>query len=231
MLQSATVKWQGIKDTELLAQLATDAALSANWQEAAKINQKILRTKNDNVEALNKLARALTFLGEPQKAQKIYKKVLALDAYNIIARKNLEKITESNGTNGHQNNATLTPTLNLPSLFVFEPGKTKIINLLNVAQPSTLVVLVPGEEVVINAKNHAVTITKSDGTYLGALPDDLAHRLISFIAGGNKYQAYVKNASAKTLVIFIREVYRSEKFTNQPSFQANFRYLREEFSV
>ena len=52
----------------------------------------------------------------------------------------------------------------------------------------------------------------------GALPDDLAHKLISYIDGGNKYETYVMCTTTKMLSIFIKEVYKSEKFVNQPSF-------------
>ncbi len=221
--------YQEHKDTEVLAQAATQAALSANWQEAAKINQKILHTTADNIEALNRLARAYCCLGQFTKAQKTYRKVLDLDPYNIIARKNLDRISKTNGatiTKGSGLSASPSassqiPTVNVAKLFLFEPGKTKIISLLNVAPPTTLGLLNTGELVLINPKSHAVTITTQNGIYLGALPDDLAHKLIAFVGGGNIYEAYVKSATTKNLTILIRETYRSEKFTNQPSFQTN----------
>jgi hypothetical protein len=106
----------------------------------------------------------------------------------------------------------------MSDIFLFEPGKTKIINLLNLAPPSVLAGLNCADQVSILPKNHAVSITAQDGTYLGALPDDLAHRLITFIKEGNKYEAYVKYATIKTLTVFIRETERSQKFSNQPSF-------------
>ena len=225
MPQTATSK-QNRDDPNSLAQAATDAALSSNWQEAAKINRKILSTQTDDVEALNRLARAYSCLGEIGKAQKTYKKVLGIDPYNIIAHKNLERFSKSATiTKG----SGLTPaaplqtngSTDISKLFLFEPGKTKIINLLNTAPPATLALLNPCEELIINPKSHSVTITDRNGTYLGALPDDLAHKLIAMIGGGNKYEAYVKSVTSKNLTIVIREVFRAEKFINQPSFQTN----------
>lgn len=218
--------WHRVTDCEILARLATSAALSANWQEAAKINQKILTFIQNDVEALNRLARAFACLGHAQKAVKLYKKALEIDPYNTIARKNLDKITKADG-NSNGKSATITSgpgtssSLNPTSLFLFEPGKTKVVTLLNIAQPSVLSTLTSGEKLVINPKNHSVTIASSAGVYLGALPDDLAHRLLGFIAGGNIYEAYVKSATPKSLSVVIRETFRSPKFVNQPSFQAN----------
>lgn len=207
------------QDVELLAQAAILTAMESRWNEAAKINQKILQTHKDNVEALNRLAQALKRLGEPQKAEKTYRRVLEIDAHNIIAKKNLEKISKSNG-NGHTNGQSA--NVNLSQIFIYEPGKTKLINLINLAPPTILATLDCGDELDMNLKKHAVSVTTKDGTYLGALPDDLAHRLITFISYGNRYETYVKCASTKILTVLIKEIARSAKFINQPSFQSNF---------
>jgi tetratricopeptide (TPR) repeat protein len=220
MPQATTRDWQKINDSEILAHLAAEAALAANWQEAAKINQRILTLAQDDVEALNRLARAMCCLGEITKAQKLYKKVLEIDPYNIIARKNLDKVSLQNGAFG-TNSQKFASTANMSTLFLSEPGKTKVINLLNLAPPNILSVLSYGENLTIKPKNHAVAITTQEVVYLGALPDDLAHKLIAFITGGNTYEAYVKAVSPKVLTIFIRETLRSARFTNQPSFQAS----------
>jgi tetratricopeptide (TPR) repeat protein len=218
MQSSPSGSWENTEDTILLAKMAADAALSSNWQEAIQINQKILKTNHEDVEALNRLARAQVCSGEIEKAQKTYKKVLELDPYNIIANKNMNKINLSNGS-GNGKSIIFSP--NLTSLFLSEPGKTKVVALLNLAPPSILSVLNYGEEVHLNAKSHSVTVNTLEGVHIGALPDDTAHKLIAFINGGNKYEAFVKSVTPKSLTIFIRETERSEKFTNQPSFQAN----------
>lgn len=213
MLQTQSV-WQETADTSLLAQMAVDAALNANWREAASINEKIITLDKTDIEALNRLAHAYICLGSKEKAKSTYNKVLAIDPYNIIARKNIDKISKMNGqagANGHTN-------ANLNEVFLFEPGKTKIISLLNLAPPSILANLNCGDKLSLIQKKHSVTINGEDGTYLGALPDDLAHRLIGFITGGNKYEAYVKSATPKILTVFIRESERAQKYTNQPSF-------------
>lgn len=236
-MSSSTIAAQS---SESLAQAAITAALTAHWQEAVKINQKILSRQKDDVEALNRLARAYSCLGQITKAQNIYKKVLAVDAYNIIALKNIEKLRKSNGfghaPNGQTNGSShklsedalnTNGTTNLLQLFLDEPGKTKLVNLLNLAPPSVLASLNCGEKLVLNPKNHSLTVSSQSGTYVGAFPDDLAHRLLAFISGGNEYEAFVKSASTKNLIIFIRETLRSSKFGNQPSFATRINLFEE----
>lgn len=217
-MPSIVANWQNIASKESLSQLAIKTALCGQWDEAVKINKKILKTDTTNINALNRLGHAYTSLGQKAKAQKIYKQILGIDPYNIIARKNMEKVTKQNGqSNGNGNSQKVIS--NPSSVFLYEPGKTKIINLLNLAPPVVLCSLNCGDKILLNPKKHAITITTSEGIYLGALPDDLAHKLLTFIAGGNKYETYVKSIGSKILTIFIREIFRSEKFFNQPSFQ------------
>ena len=218
---------QNSQNLELLAHEAISAALTSNWEEAIKINKKILRLTKDDTEALNRLARAYCCTKEYPKAERLYKKVLVLDPFNIIALKNKEKMAQVNGktkTNGKSTQPIESPSsnssINLSKIFLDEPGKTKIIGLLNLASPATLAGLNCGDKVTLNPKNHSVTVLAENGTYLGAFPDDLAHRIISFIAGGNKYEAYVKSSTIKSLTIFVRETLRSPKFSNQPTFQS-----------
>lgn len=218
MLANSIKSWKDESSVEILTRLAIEAAVAANWQEAAKINKKIVTLAQNDIEALNRLARAQVCDGHIQLAQKSYKKVLVLDPYNLIAKRNLEKISKMSKNSSKNGNGEIVPAP-ISNFFLFEPGKTKIINLLNLAPPFVLANLNCGEILMMNLKKHGISITSNDGTYLGALPDDLAHRLLTYIAGGNKYEVFVKYATTKSLTVFIKEVERSSKFVNQPSFQ------------
>lgn len=215
-------------NSTVLAQTAIAAALSADWPQAVKINEKILRITSDDVEALNRLARAYFCLGQLPKALKNYKKALSLDPHNLIARKSLDKVASfrGNGENGqsHKTNGHRDPSpngqVNLSQIFLDEPGRTKLVSLLNLAPPAILALTNCADQVVLNPKNHSITVSNLEGTYLGAFPDDLAHRLLTLIAAGNQYQAYVRSCTTKSLTIFVRETIRAQKFANQPSFQS-----------
>ena len=97
IMQSSAIYPDSDKIPQQLAQAAITAALTGAWQEAIKLNEKILAGDKTNVEALNRLARAQMCMGEHQKAHKSYKKVLEIDPYNIIALKNMEKLEKKLG--------------------------------------------------------------------------------------------------------------------------------------
>lgn len=200
----------------LLQKLAIDAALNCKWEEAAQINQKLKTLDPENIPCLNRLAKALTELGSYNEAKKIYNEVLKLDPYNPIAAKNLKRITGLKDDAPHQNSEL--PQKLSAALFLQEPGVTKIINLIKVAEPQKLSSLTTGMTVNVVPKNRGIVINALDNCYLGVLPDDISHQLLKLIKGGNKYQAVIKSIKSNGLTVLIRETYRSRRFKNQPSF-------------
>lgn len=198
---------------------AISAALSYNWKEALKINEEIIGTDPKNVEALNRLARAHFELGNLAKSKKYFESSLENDPYNQIALKFIKRIKSFNKKSRFPeiNHGSGLAEIN-SDLFIEEPGKTKLIGLLKVAEPQKLSLLSSGTPINLVIKNHAVAVTDQNNDYLGVLPDDLSHRLIRLIHGGNKYQAFTKTIKTNSLSILIHETYRSPRFRNQPSF-------------
>lgn len=201
---------------------AIDAALNSNWEQALKINKKIIKTDPQNVDALNRQARAYLELGKSNLAKKYYSEVLKFDPYNPIAQKNLKiiKSFKANGANGY------TPLHNgyeklSPSLFLQEPGKTKIVSLLKVAEPQKLSQAFCGMKVMMVVKNRGITIVDINGDYLGVLPDDINHLMLRLLKGGNKYGLFIKSIRVNGLSVLIKETFRSKRFKNQPSFLDN----------
>lgn len=206
-----------------LNQQAIDAALSAKWEEALKINKQIIKADPQNVDALNRQARAYMEMGKGNLAKKFYSEVLKFDPYNPIAIKNLKiiKSFKPNGlANGHlpsQNNYSQLSA----SMFLQEPGKTKIVALLKVAEPQKLSLAFCGMRVEMVVKNRKITIADLNGNYLGVLPDDISHLMLRLTKGGNKYDLFIKSIKVNGLSILIKEIYRSKKFKNQSSFLDN----------
>lgn len=201
-----------------LHNLAIEAALDSEWEEALKLNRQIIKNEPNCVDALNRLARAYFELGNISAAKKYYSEALLIDTYNPIAIKNLKIIQASkkNGnahkpSNNHQTRVS-------PSLFLQEPGKTKVVNLLKVAEPQRLSYVFCGMPVDLVTKNRGLAVTDQSGNYLGVLPDDISHRILRLIRGGNKYSTCVKSVKVNGLSVLIREIFRSSKFRNQPSF-------------
>lgn len=199
-----------------LSQAAIDAALTQNWDQAITINENIIKENEKDIEALARLAYACIQLGKFEKAKKIYRKILSLDKYNLIAQKNLDKISYL-----IQCKIKITPHLRpfvSPSLFIEEPGQTKTVSLTNTAPLKIISNLSIGDPVILNPKKHSVEVRTPDKVYLGALPDDVAFRLIRFIKAGNTYQALIKNIAKNCLTVYIRELTRGKRLKNQPTF-------------
>lgn len=204
-----------------LYQQAIDAALNCRWEEALKINKKIIKLDPQNVDALNREAKAYMELGRPNLAKKYYSEVLKIDPYNPIAQKNL-KIMKSFKCNSKSlatsGKTTFSGGKLSPSLFLQEPGKTKMVNLLKVAEPQKLSSIFCGMQVGMMVKNRKITIVDPNGNYLGVLPDDVNHHLLRLYRGGNKYELFVKSIRVNSLSVIIKETFRSKRFKNQPSF-------------
>lgn len=203
--------------TALLHQQAIQAALSAKWEEALTLNQQLILTDPENVDILNRTARAYFELGNLSEAKKFYQKSLDKDPYNAIAAKFLKRIAAfKNGKyvpNGNGNHNLISA-----DMFIKEPGKSKLVNLLKVAEPQKLSALSSGTEVNLVVKNHTISVTDHTHEYLGVLPDDISHKLIRLIKGGNKYQVLIKSIQPNAVSVLIREISRSAKYKNQPSF-------------
>jgi tetratricopeptide (TPR) repeat protein len=193
-------------------QTAISAALSGNWEKAVKINLEIISHNAEDVDALNRLARAYWELGKIPDASHITQKVLKIDPVNPIALKCAEKWKSAEGNGAHISNPSSTET------FLEEPGKTKLITLLNLGDSKIFTNLDPGEEVKLLSYAHRVSINTLDGKYIGCLPDDLAARLRNLIKMGNKYQVLMKSVDPKEIKVFIRELERGPKAQDIPSF-------------
>jgi tetratricopeptide (TPR) repeat protein len=220
-----------MNDIFVLAQQAIEEALASNWKEAIAKNQEILLQNPRDLEAKNRLAKAYLEIGKVTVAKKLYQEVLEVDPYNQIALKNLKRIARFNG-NSRGNNKQSNQKF-CADIFLSEPGKTKLVNLIHLATPQELSTLSPGEQLKLQPKKHTVCVIDMDDRYIGALPDDISHLLISLMAGGNLYEVYIKKATINSLQVILWEKYRSERFTNQPSFLQSgkvkcYPYVKEE---
>ena len=207
-------------NAQTLSYQAIDAALDCRWDEALKLNKKIIKDDPKNVDALNRQARVYMEMGRMSLAKKHYSEVVKIDPYNPIALKNLKiiKSFKPSASNG----APITTTAKLSaSLFLQEPGKTKIVNLLKVAEPQKLSKTFCGMPVTMTVKNRKIIIVDTEDDYLGVMPDDINHHLLRLLRGGNKYELFIKSIKVNGLAVLIKETYRSKRFKNQPSFLEN----------
>jgi tetratricopeptide (TPR) repeat protein len=192
---------------------AIQTALNGNWQNAIAINKTLVSENPDDVDALNRLALAYTITGKLKEAKSTYQKVILLDPLNPIALRNLKKLKE-NGIKPVNGTTSNTPINNK---FLEEPGKTKVVELVNIAQPEIVESLRTGQSVLLTIKRLKIFV-QEDKQYIGVLPDDIARRLIKFMNSGCIYEAYIKSSNQHKVTVFIKEIKKVSKFKEQPSF-------------
>ncbi len=195
---------------------AIKKALDGNWEEAINLNKSLLLESPNDIETLNRLALAYMVVGKMEKAKSTYQKVFKLDPLNPIAIKNLKCLKEKISKSKVKKNAS--PNFQINNNFLEETGKTKVIELINIAPPKIIQLLRIGQCVSLCIKRLKIFVLNEDNQYIGVLPDDIGKRLIRFIKSGNKYEAYIMCANTHKVIIFIKEVKRVTKLKDHPSF-------------
>ncbi|KKQ75858.1 MAG: Tetratricopeptide TPR_2 repeat protein [Candidatus Woesebacteria bacterium GW2011_GWB1_38_5b] len=195
-----------------LSHQAIQHALCGNWEKALETNLEILNSQQVSAETLNRLARAYAELGDLTKARESAKHVLEIDPFNTIAQKSLQKWSALK-------NGARSATQSLSAqIFLEEPGKTRVVPLVNLSSHSVILALECGHEVKLQTYPHSVVVATIDGKHVGRLTDDIANRLKKLIDAGNVYQCYIKCAQIGEVKVFLRELKRAEHIKHIPSF-------------
>jgi len=208
-----------------LSKEAIDLALQGKWEEAEAINRDIIEKFPSDVEAYNRLGRALTELRDFDGAKEAYLKALELAPENAIAKKNLARLTSLS-----ESMATLRSTPQKAStskaqarrvaldLFITEIGKAGVVNLHNVASVDVLAKMGFGDQVHLKARKQHLIVTNEDGKHLGEVEPRQGLRLIKLMRGGNRYDAAILNVEGDKVQVLIKEVYQHPSQVGHPSF-------------
>ncbi|PIP53492.1 hypothetical protein COX08_00595 [Candidatus Beckwithbacteria bacterium CG23_combo_of_CG06-09_8_20_14_all_34_8] len=198
-----------------IATVAIQKALANQWQEAIELNLQILSQDDNNIDALNRLAQAYIQTGNHCEAQRVLNNILALDKYNPIATRNLEKVKCISSNLTFTNHPAPKPFS-----FIEEPGKTKVVSLIRTGERNVLANLQSCIELDIQIRQKTVSFYYQK-KYIGRLPDDVAHRLIWLHGRDNKYQAYIKSVEKNMVKVFLRELKCSARNKDIASFVAS----------
>lgn len=205
--------------TRLKRQLADQAiaqASAAQWADAAETNRRLLELGSD-VEAENRLAKALWELGELGAAREHYQKALALDPTNRIAERNIERLKVLLIEAGEKT-VPAKPGSKAPvGIFVEETGKTGFAHLTNLARPAELAQVNPGDLVELVPEGNRL-IAISNGVRIGVVEPRVAARLLRLLADGNKYLAGVTSLGDRDVRLIIREVFQDPRNYGKVSF-------------
>ena len=199
-----------------LAEQAIAQAADAQWGEAAETNRKLLELGAD-VEAENRLAKALWELGELGAAREHYQTALALDPTNRIAERNIDRLKMLLVAAGEKTVAAQDGSKAPVSIFVEETGKTGFAFLTDLADPRQLAQVNPGDAVdLVPEGNRLIAI--SNDVRIGIVEPRVAARLLKLIADGNKYAAGVTSLGDKDVRIIIRETFQDPRNYGKVSF-------------
>jgi len=201
-----------------LQEKAIELAALNRWQEAAELNQQLLRVGED-VETYNRLGKALFELGKYAESHRAYQNALRLNAANPIARKNVARlesllargITEAPITRSIRQQVDM-------RMFITETGRTALTSLVDVQRGPAVDALITGEKVELRVDGKMVYVFDLDGNLIGRIEPKLSHRLVELMNGGNRYLAAVVQSDSRNVRILIREVYQDPSQRGRVSF-------------
>lgn len=203
-------------------------ALDRRWDLAADENRSLLEEFPDDLEAANRLGKALTELGDLDGAAAAYQRSLALDATNVIARRNLTRIEEMRGSASKRRpapkrgasaasvGAAPASAVRAHSL-IEESGKSAEFELIE-PSPQGLRRVSAGEPAELVPSARGISVQTPAGVVLGRIETRAGLRLKRLIEGGNRYVAVIRRVSDTEGSIYVREIHRDPSLVDQPSF-------------
>jgi hypothetical protein len=195
-------------------QQAIQLAMQGQWQEAAAVNRAIIAAFPNDVDAYNRLGKALTELGHYSEAREAYAKTLELDSLNSIAQKNLTRLATLG--EGAAVQAEGGQKLS-PQMFIAEMGKTGI-TVLTRAAAKAAARMTAGDQVFLRRQNNTLVVESGQGEYLGEIEPKLGMRLIKLMEGGNEYAAAIATLSQDDVRVIIKETFKHPSQAGKPSF-------------
>ena len=190
-----------------LGEQAIAHATQGEWEAAVETNRELLELGPD-IDAYNRLGKALAELDRAAEALEAYEQALERDATNRIAQRNVERlrvlIAADKPVQDGKGRTDKAPA----TLFIEEMGKTGRARLINLAAPRVLAPLSPGDAVELTVEGDALQ-AQVGGTAIGAVEPRIAGRLLKLIAAGNRYEAAITtlHEGGSELTIIIREVF------------------------
>ncbi len=189
-------------------------AMECRWEEAVSANKNIVEVFPKDVDAFNRMGKALTELGRWDEARDAYGKAMEIDPNNNIAQKNLRRL--SCLKEGHLKPKDICKIT--PHLFIGETSTTGLAPLTDVAAEEIRAKVSAGDKVEVKAKGQGLVVETVSGDYLGRVGSKLGARLAKLMAGGNLYSAAIASADSAGLKIVIKEEFRHPSQADRPSF-------------
>lgn len=210
-----------------LSQEAVNLAVKGEWERATEVNIAILESFPTDVEAMNRLVKALIETGSYVDAQAALNQVCEIAPYNNIAKKNrarLDQLTANPDLPKSETSKQARKAAGASQTFIEESGKsaTTVLRNSNSLRNSngrkTTVHLSPSDPVVLSREKNTVMVKTLDGQLLGQLEPKMGNRLARLMDGGNKYSAVVVSVNDDGVSIMVRETFKHPSLQNMCSF-------------
>ncbi|MBV8301343.1 MAG: tetratricopeptide repeat protein, partial [Candidatus Dormibacteraeota bacterium] len=215
-----------VKPRSMFVEEAIQAALESRWDDALEINQTLVERHGTDEDTQNRVGKALTELGRLDEALEAYSSSLQLNPLNLIAQKNVRKLSALR----EQKDALPSTTQAIDvDLFTEEPGKSGL-TVLRAAGRGATVAVAPGDVIELHRSGSQLLAETSRGVSLGDVEPKLARRLVPLIQSGNRYAAAVARVGDQgNIEIIIREVFQSPENARKSSFPTTRTQRRDDF--
>ena len=170
-----------------LGREAVNLALKGEWERATEVNKAILKLFTEDVEAMNRLAKAFTEMGHYGDATAVLDRVCEVAPFNNIAKKNRARLGQMSVTpkvGKPKGRAT-----GAPQIFIEESGKSATTVLRKIPGRPVAPQVSPGDPVTLERENNAMNVYYGDSEFIGQVEPKMGKRLIQLMEGSNTYVA------------------------------------------
>ena len=217
MSSNATAAARAAKFRKDLDREAVSLAMKGEWERAAEVNRAILELFAEDVEAMNRLTKALMELGSYDEAHTVVDRVCQIAPYNNIARKNRARLDQMR-TSASATTRRARRAAGAPQLFIGDSGKSASTTLRHTPRHVSAASVSPGDPVQLVIEHHGISVYTENGEYLGQMEPRLGHRLTRLIEGGNTYEAAIIAAGDEGISVMIHETSRHRSLHHVASF-------------
>jgi tetratricopeptide (TPR) repeat protein len=214
-----------VKPRAMYIEEAIQFALESRWSEALAVNRALLERHGEEEETFNRLGKALSELGQAEEALDAYQQSLRINPLNIIAQKNVRKLSALLQAPTRPEGMAAAIDVDL---FTEEPGKSGITVLVPPAG-GVDVAVAPGDVVELHVDHGQLRARTVRGIDLGDVDTKLARRLVPLMISGNRYSAAVARVDDRKIEVMIRETYQAPENARKTSFPIARGARREDF--
>ncbi len=198
---------------------AIGLAMDGRWKEAAAVNRELTDVAPNDVDAWNRLGKALLEVGDAKGATAAFGRAIKIDPANAIARKNVERLAALPAKVRAAKRRA--PSVASHRFFINDGPKTAHVALTSCAHVKDRAFVSPGAPVRLERRGDSLAVHTEDGQRLGVVPPKLGRRLSRLMDGGNEYRGAVASTTVDTILVVLQETYQHPSLRSTVSFPAS----------